>query len=115
MGYNTTVHILNDGLGQIERDPEAFVEGIIGGMRDGDTFSVGNHLNPAQVMRTGHADEFRLYTGHQNLMVELSPYAPETEALMERHPELLRGRISEAKWLLQRLEEELDKRARDSV
>lgn len=109
MGYNTTVHLLNDALDVIERNPEQFVRGILEGMHNGDTFSVGNHLNPAQVMRTGHADEFRLYSGHQNLMVELSPYAPETERLMESHPQELRSRISMAKWLLYRLEEELDK------
>lgn len=68
MGYNTTVVVLNDALGQIEKDPDfgkklaAAVKKVSCFQHDpsfhysmGDV-SAGNHCNAATVIETHHAD-----------------------------------------------------------
>lgn len=80
MGYNTTILILNDGLGDIRRNPEQAIEGIwnkIASGREGDV-RAGNHANPIYVMPTAHADVPRLYFTHGNSITELSRYNAET-------------------------------------
>lgn len=84
MGFNTTLFVLNDGFDQIEKNPDEFVEKISREMHDGGGFGVGNHGNCTQVMRTQHADIFRLYGTHQNLMLELTPWDKDTVDLAER-------------------------------
>lgn len=73
MGFNTTVLILNDAFGEIEKHPEEFVEKLkpyVNGagsdlrrerreheVGHGDvTFAVGNHGNAAAVIDVQHAD-----------------------------------------------------------
>jgi len=81
MGYNTAILILNDGLDQLKKHPEDFVEGINQHMHRGGEFGVGCHANVVDVMRTEHADVFRLYGSHGNLMLELSPWSRRLEEL----------------------------------
>ena len=111
MGYNTTVLILNDGFRAIERDPEAFVLGIGRYMNEGKSFGVGHHANCVQVMRTDHADTFRLYGSHGNLMIELSHWSPETYKLASdpHSRDVVKRYIREAKDRIARLEEFIDK------
>lgn len=60
MGLNTTIVVLNDGLHEIENDPEfgRKLAGAIRGFRgpDPESFSAGNHCNPAAVIEIHHAD-----------------------------------------------------------
>lgn len=108
MGFNTTVLILNDAWDQIKKHPEEFVAGIDKMMRRGGTFGVGNHCNPVQVLRSEHADHFRLYASHGNQITELSPWEPKTKEQIERWPEHLRSDIQQARYFLDKLEEALD-------
>ena len=71
MGNQTVVMILNDAFHIIKECPDEFVRGIEHNMHDGGSFGVKNHCNPATVMRTGHADEFRLFATHQNSIIDL--------------------------------------------
>lgn len=83
MGYNTTVLILNDQLGEITADPQRFVDAlyhqIIGGR---------HRLVPGQVtvMPTAHADQFRLYATQGNCITELSAGSRETMGLVHGEP-----------------------------
>jgi hypothetical protein len=61
MGYNTSVLILNDGLNEIENDPEfgkKLVAGILQVQRGKPvTIPVGGFANPVVVVETHHADQ----------------------------------------------------------
>ena len=60
MGYNTTVVILNDGLGQISKDADFgrnLSDAILRLPSQGEqTVSAGNHGNPCIAIETHHAD-----------------------------------------------------------
>lgn len=107
MGYNTTVFILNDGFGELQRHPEDFVKGINQRMMEGGSVAVGNHANCVTVMPTAHADVFRLYGSHGNLMLDLSPYCRDTLELAKRRPDIVKQYIETARHLLERLESEI--------
>lgn len=109
MGYNTTVLILNDGLDQIEKHPEEFVAGIVEKMHGGGTVGVGCHANPVEVMPTQHADVYRLYSTHANMILELSPYSRATLDLAKRMPDLVQSDINRARDLLDSLEATITK------
>lgn len=104
MGFNTTVLILNDGFDQLQKHSDEFVQQINRLMHDGGSGGVGCHANPIQVMRTDHADVFRLYGSWRNLMVELSPWSKGTEELIVTHPDLVQGYIDHAKRELDQLQ-----------
>lgn len=70
MGYNTTVFILNDRLGDIERNPEKFVQQMVDAVHEPGFYVMGQTV----VMPTAHADQFRLYATQANSIVELSKY-----------------------------------------
>jgi hypothetical protein len=108
MGYNTTVFIINDGLGEIESHPEQFVEGINHHLNNGGTVAVGCHANCVEVMPSAHADIFRLYASRGNRMVELSPYNEKTRKQCTTHSDLIRSDIETARSLLDQLEGLLD-------
>lgn len=59
MGYNTTVVVLNDALGEIESDPEfgRKLADAIKRVRPGmpETVRAGHHGNAAMVVETHHA------------------------------------------------------------
>ena len=59
MGYNTAAIILNDGMDQLKKDPEAgtkIYNGILQAHREAQTISLGNHCNPMMVLPSQHAD-----------------------------------------------------------
>jgi hypothetical protein len=74
MGYNTTVLILNDALGDIENDPEGFVKNLRYRILSGESGDVkaGCHGRAAYVMRTEHADYPRVYVTHGNGIWEIT-------------------------------------------
>ena len=102
MGYNTTVFILNDFLDEISKNPEGFVRGIRYGLFGGET------VGQTTVMPSDHADVFRLYGTHQNMIVDLSKYSRETLALAERHPDIVKRFIENARHYLDQLEAEIN-------
>lgn len=104
MGFNTTVFILNDGLSDIEKHPDEFVQVISDKIMTGGTGRVGCHLNCVEVMPTAHADTYRLYGTHQNSMIELSRWNDRTRALVESHPEVVKSFIDKARDELNSLE-----------
>ena len=78
MGYNSTIIVLNDGLGNIARDEEfgkniSDAIGSLGhGNPDGITVPSGNHCNPATVIETHHADETVVVAVGQNCATVLA-------------------------------------------
>lgn len=109
MGYNTTILILNDGLDQIRQNPEEFTEKLYNaiGHHNGDqTFGVGNHMNCVTVMKTEHADVFRLYATEGNSIVELTRWSDTTLRLLNGHDfqrRWVKSLISKAKSSLREL------------
>lgn len=95
MGFNTTILILNDGLDQIRKNPEAFVESLyhkIASGEEGDV-GVGGHVNVAHVMRTQHADAPRLYLTMHNTIIEVGEYGTTADNIKD-------GKVSHYKdWL----------------
>ena len=115
MGYNTPVFILNDGMDQLEKHPNDFVEGILRRLVGGGSFGVGNHANVVDVKDSQHASVFRLYGSHGNLMVDLSHWSRETEALARRNPEQVRSYNDRARASLNDLEAAVGKWEADEV
>lgn len=79
MGYMTTITILNDGFGNIEKDPQKFTDNIKDGMnginrwdltkrKNINSYGVGNHTNLMEVAKSHHADDPRMYVIFQNSM-----------------------------------------------
>lgn len=60
MGFNTAISICNDGLDQIQKHPDDFVEGIYRRINDGGDFGVGNHAGIVTVHASDHADATQL-------------------------------------------------------
>ncbi len=81
-------------------------------MHDGGSISAGNHGNCGQVMRTAHADQFRLYSSHGNLMLDLSPYS-ETTLRHATGPKHLRDYVDEQIAQAERSLEALKRRIAD--
>jgi hypothetical protein len=108
MGFMTTLTILNDGFDQIQKHPEDFVTGIRENMNDGGGFGVGNHANCVEVMRSSHADYFRLFATQYNSTVELSPYSRHTQEVAQRIPDTIRSWVHAARAELDALEKVLD-------
>jgi len=104
MGYNTTVFILNDHLDHLNKNPDKFMERINEEMHGGSERWRGG--SGVTVMKTAHADVFRLYATHQNSIMDLSPYCDETMALAtgtEHQREFVDRTIAEAEDYLRRL------------
>jgi len=64
MGYNTALMICNDGLHELERDPDAgkkIARGVLMADRDPPhSISIGNHCNPVSILPSQHADTAQL-------------------------------------------------------
>jgi hypothetical protein len=67
MGYNTTVIVMNDALGQIEEDPDfgKKLAAAIRGLQIPEKYrsrdvSAGYHVNAAAVIESHHADFIRI-------------------------------------------------------
>ncbi len=106
MGFNTTVFILNDRLGEIKDNPVKFVEevyrAIVGGQR-------GQWITgQTTVMPTAHADVPRLYYTHGNSIIELCPgYGKDQKEEIQKHPEFYLRAVKWAKKELRDLEREI--------
>lgn len=59
MGLNSTVLILNDGLGQLERNPDEFVTKLVNAINGNNPgyISVGNFANPVTFVETHHSSQ----------------------------------------------------------
>jgi hypothetical protein len=94
MGFNTTVLVLNDGLGEIEKDPN-FGKKLVGailslGNKPADV-SAGNHMNAVQVIETHHADStVAVAVGGNTASVLASTYGYQT------HDDVIQFRLLEA-------------------
>lgn len=117
MGFNTTVLILNDAFDQIRKHPEEFVAGLDSKMQDGGSFGVGCYANPVEVMPTQHADVFRLYCTHGNMIMELSQYSERTMELATSEHQFQRdivlGSIQDAERMLKNLRKAIRERNTD--
>jgi hypothetical protein len=63
MGFQTTIIIRNDAIGDIQRNPAQFVDGLLHAINEvsaGDTkgwdVPCGNHANVARVIEVHHSD-----------------------------------------------------------
>ena len=68
MGFNTGVLLLNDAIGNIEKDPVDFQKNLFRAIfhdfRKNDTpvdFAIGNHVNGGTVFHMRHADSTGIY------------------------------------------------------
>lgn len=107
MGFNTTINILNDGLDQLRKHPEEFVESIMEKYNDGGTVGVGNHVNMVEVMQSRHADEFCLYVVHHNSIVRLNPFDQRTKRINERVPSVIEGLVRGAEFEIESMKRHL--------
>ena len=109
MGFNTTIFILNDRLGDIERHKDQFVEDIVreagGGGYHGPKDTVGQTV----IMPTEHADFPRLYGTQHNTIVDLNPYCKETLRLLETKytREFVKSLVKDAEFYLKGLKKEI--------
>jgi len=80
MSYNTPVLIINDALGDIERNPEQFVTGLVSTCLGSHIahpnkghvdVRAGAHMNAASVIPAAHADVTRVLVTHGNWMWEI--------------------------------------------
>jgi hypothetical protein len=63
MGYNTTIMILNDRLGEIQDDPESFVNALVEAMaKAGTSGRVTPFFNGCQVVAQEHANVVTVIT-----------------------------------------------------
>lgn len=81
MGWNTTLLVMNDGLEQLDRDPDAGKKIAEGIMRHDmpryestNSIGIGNHLNMVQVIASQHADQTQILAVGQNLGRVLNAY-----------------------------------------
>lgn len=103
MGYNTTILILNDHIHDIRNDPKQFVEYLYHTINS----SKDVHFNGVQIMKTDHADNFRLYTSQHNGLIELSEWNYDLIKLCKSNPtykEMVLNRIKMAKRNIRELE-----------
>lgn len=79
MGNIATVAIRTDGLGEIRRNPEEFVENLslainrAGAGHTGIDFAAGSHANPAQVVELHHDNYYMLVAMGRGHGVKLAP------------------------------------------
>ena len=73
MGFNTTILILNDGLDELQKHPQEFVDRLVEQIQRGEEgdIPVGNFCNPVHVMKTAHADIPRIYVTHGNSIIDI--------------------------------------------
>lgn len=105
MGFNTTVFFLNDCWSDIKNDPEGTVQFIGQAMNHG-----GQNRSYVTVMRSAHADTFRLYSTWQNQIIEITPDDETVKKLAETDHgrDHLAAVIRQARRLIHRLDKALD-------
>ena len=100
MGLNTTIVILNDALGEIERDP-SFGKKLTAAIRkraltrEVETISAGAQCNAAMIIETHHSSETALVavggnTGNEIFLSYRNLVSDEEELLQEASKALLR-------------------------
>lgn len=73
MGYNTTILLMNDGLDQLESDPDAgkkIQHAVLRQFHEWsniNSFGIGNHVNMGQVISCQHADTQQVCMVSRNL------------------------------------------------
>lgn len=82
MGFNTTVVILNDGLHEIEKNPEEFSRNLVRailasyGRKGAVSVPCGHHCNVAAVIEQHHADNAHLIAVGGNTAKDLGCVGP---------------------------------------
>lgn len=67
MGNQVVISVLTDGLNEIERNPQQFVDQLIRNIDNPNTHLwVGGHCNVAQVLGIDHSSAYQLYLVHGN-------------------------------------------------
>lgn len=78
MGYNTTLFILNDAWGQIEKDPVGFVKELnkrhVDAMGKPQEFGFGNYGNGFWIVANHHASETKVIAVGGNYVTILGSY-----------------------------------------
>ena len=95
MGFLTTITIRNDGLGDIEKHPEEFMENLLDAIRANkeDEIPCGNHCNVAIVQKSRHADDWALYVHAGNTVTHVSAWNEASEKFAKVNPEFFKGMV----------------------
>ena len=113
MGYNTTILILNDGLSDIEKNPEEFVKNLLSRISKGEgDIKCGKTGNVAYVMKTEHADVSRLYFTEGNWIFEISDnssvlvkaHRKELLPVLQEHLKKAKSKLKEFEVMLKQIE-----------
>ncbi len=85
MGYNTTILILNDAMGDMQENPKEFVDNLllaVGEHRHDqrNDFAIGNHVNGGSVLAMSHADTINVIAVGGNYGTVLDQYYNPTAA-----------------------------------
>ena len=95
MGYNTTVVVMNDGLGYIENDPDfgkklarAISQMAVTPRGQTVDVSAGPHVNAATVIESHHADGTTVIAVGENYGRELTQYQIHTGRLVGEERDL---------------------------
>ena len=122
MGYLTTLTIYNDGLDQIEKNPEQFVEKLLNAAKNTSGPSilpVGSFGNLVKVQKTRHADDCTVYVHMGNTVCEMNAYSEETLKTMMQATNFFKKMLAEMKNQVKMLSKQLkeyeeDQNGRDS-
>ncbi|KKN88763.1 hypothetical protein LCGC14_0243700 [marine sediment metagenome] len=74
MGFNSTVLVLNDRLGEIEREPEKFVEAMLSGIYGFGYEQVNFYPGQSTVMSCTHADTVTILAVGGNCATKLGQF-----------------------------------------
>lgn len=100
MGYLTTLTIYNDGLDQIQKNPEQFVKRLLEAANNtsgSSTLPVGNFGNLVKVQKTRHADDCTVYVHMGNTVCEMNAHSEETLKTMMQSKKFFKKMIAEMK------------------
>ena len=89
MGMLVTATIYMDGLDQIKKNPNEFVEKLseIAESGKSDYFGLGNHGNVVNVQKCRHSDDRTIYVNMGNTVTEVNPYDDDFLTLMDKFPD----------------------------
>ena len=92
MGYLTTFTIYNDGVDLVKENAQDFANKIYDAATSHEPceIPVGNFANLVRVQKTRHADDHTLYVHMGNTVVEVNPYSPETQKMMQNNPKFFK-------------------------
>ena len=111
MGYLTTLTIYNDGLDQIKKNPEQFVEGLLNAARaipaESSVLPVGSFGNLVKVQKTRHADDCTVYVHMGNTVCEMNAYSEETLKTMMQATNFFKKMLAEMKNQVKMLSKQL--------